>query len=69
MRDPLHKRCFARAKIALQTDHIAGLQCSAQTHPDPTGLLGAATEKIHRVGIQNGHREDYIRGMNSTQTE
>ena len=66
LRNALHKRCFACTKIALQTDHIARLQRSAQTHANPARLFGAAAEKIHRVCIQNGHRRDYIRRMNST---
>ena len=34
LRNALHKRCLARAEITLQADHIACLQCSAQTHAE-----------------------------------
>jgi hypothetical protein len=45
----LNESCFTRAEVALQADHIAGLQRSAQAFANAARLFGASAEKIHGV--------------------
>ena len=54
---------LAGAQLAAQADQIAGLEGAAQAHADAAGLLGAATEELKGVFIEDGHREGlYVRG-------
>src|ERR1041384_1252038 len=65
-RHTLDEGRFACTKVTLQANHIARLQYFPQARTDPARLLRAPAEKIHCMFVQNGHRRDYIRRMDST---
>jgi hypothetical protein len=46
LRKTLHKGCFSRAEISLQTDHITSFEFTAETHSNAAGLLRASAEKF-----------------------
>lgn len=58
LRQTLREGGLARAKIALQTDHISRFEQTAKPHPDAACLLGAAAEKLDHVRVEDGHRAE-----------